>query len=94
MDKINGDVKVNDSGGLFDSNGLIDTLIVDCNELLKLLIAGRYVGFCAKLVEMIQKLSNLQQGVQQDTKSKQERIDSLTAEVENLSKQLFQKGES
>ena len=96
MDKINGDVKVNDGGGLFDSNGLIDTLIVDCDTIMKLLFAGNGIGFCAKLVEMVQKLSNLRKGVKSEKDSLQEQLEVYIRENEDLLKQLYQteKGET
>lgn len=90
MDKINGDVKVNDGGGLFDSNGLIDTLIVDCETIMKLLFAGNGIGFCAKLVEMVQKLSNLRKGVKSEKDSLQEQLEVYIRENEDLLKQLYQ----
>lgn len=57
---------VNDGKGLFDTKGLIDTLIVDCEELVKCVISGQGISFCAKAVEMVQKLSNLKRGVKND----------------------------
>lgn len=90
----NNDIPVNDGGGLYDNIGLIDTLIVDCNELPKLLVSGHWVGFCAKVVEMVQKLSNLKIGVKNDVDSLRQQIATLTQENENITAQLMQKGES
>lgn len=87
-------IPVNDGGGVYDNVGLIDTLIVDCNELPKLLISGHGVGFCAKVVEMVQKLSNLKKGVLSDTESLREQVETLTHENESITAQLMQKGES
>lgn len=88
------DLKVNDGGGLFDNIGLIDTLIVDCNELPKLLISGQGVGWCAKVVEMTQKLVNLKKGVRADVDSMRQQIETLVHENESITAQLMQKGES
>ena len=57
---------VNDGKGLYDSDGLIDTLIVDCNNLEKHLVSGQYVQFCNTIVSMVQKLSNLKDGIKAD----------------------------
>lgn len=76
--------KLNDGGGLFDSIGLIDTLIVDCNEIPKLLLSGKYILFCGKVVEMVQKLSQLKKGVDADTKDLQRQIDHLRDALDNL----------
>ena len=68
--------------GLYDSEGLIDTLIVDCNLLQKELVSGQYIGFCVKLVEMVQKLNNLKKGVRNDAESKDRQIAELLARIE------------
>lgn len=71
------EIKVNDGGGLYDSIGLIDTLIVDCNDVIRVLASGHYVAFCSKIVEMVQKLSRLRTGVESDLKSRDEMIKDL-----------------
>lgn len=78
-------MNVNDGNGLFDSVGLIDSLLVDCNELPGALFNGRYVQFCSRLVQMVQKLSRLRDGVKSD-------IDSLQKQVEMLNEQNKEKG--
>lgn len=70
-------IPVNDGGGLFDAIGLIDTLIIDCNDLPRHLMTGHYVAFCTKIVEMVQKLSQLKKGVNYDLKSRDEQIKQL-----------------
>lgn len=77
-------LKINDGGGLFDACGLIDSLIMDCNELPKKLMSGNYVSFCASIVEMVQKLSALRNGVEKDTKAKEETIKDLQKANEEL----------
>lgn len=61
------DIKLDD--GLYNNLGLIDTLIVDCNDLPKALFNGQYALFCATLAGMVQKLANLKQGVKNDIES-------------------------
>ena len=78
---------VNDGGGLWDNEGLANTLIIDCNSLLKLLIDGQYVGFCGKIVEMVQKLTQLQTGIREDLKSK----DAIIAELKKMNSELSEK---
>ena len=77
----------NDGNGLYDNFGLIDTLIVDCNELPKALCEGQYVRFCAKIVEMVHKLTNLKKGIRNDTDSLKEQI----ANLERLNNELAEK---
>lgn len=56
-------MNVNDGKGLYDTAGMFDSLIVDCDNLLKLLFDGQRVAFCADLLQMIQKISALKKGV-------------------------------
>ena len=67
---------VNDGKGLYDSGGMIDTLIVDCDALVRDL-AGGGVAFCARIVDMVQKLSRLKDGIGEDRKILEERIREL-----------------
>lgn len=57
------DITVNDGKGLFDYEGLIDTLIVDCNNLPKTLFSGQCVQFCKTIVQMVSKLVALKEGL-------------------------------
>lgn len=81
-------ISLNDGKGLFDSQGLIDTLIVDCNNLLKHLLGGQYIQFCNTIIGMVQKLGQLRDGVAADMAAKDKAIremqdlnDKLAAEV-------------
>ena len=73
------ELKVNDGNGLFDSVGMIDGLIVDCNELPKRLFSGNYVSFCNLIVQMVQKLSLVRDGITQDRNSLEQQIANLKA---------------
>lgn len=75
-------IPVNDGKGLYDNIGLIDTLTVDCNDLPRLLMTGHYVAFCAKVVEMVQKLSLLREGVKHDVADRDEQIKELQTQLE------------
>ena len=77
-------IRINDGGGLYDAVGLIDTLLVDCNEIVKMLVGGRYLEFSAKVVEMVQKLTKLRNGVDSDIKSK----DALIADLQKTNQEL------
>lgn len=80
---VNG-IPVNDGGGLLDNLGLIDSLIVDCNELPKTLMMGQYVLFCSQIVQMVQKLGNLKQGVKDDLSARDERIEEQRQQIDRL----------
>lgn len=89
--KLADDLTVNDGKGLMDNLGMIDSLIVDCNNIVRLLTGGEYIGFCAKAVEMVQKLAKLKQGVKDDTDFLKDRVAQLTKENEDLCNQLFER---
>lgn len=88
--KLN-DLKVNDGNGLLDNEGLIDSLTVNCSDLVKALTTGQYVMFCSIVVNMVQKLSCLKEGIRNDIESREKCIadlqrlcDELTAQLENI----------
>lgn len=70
-------IPVNDGGGLYDNVGLIDTLTVDCNDVTRLLVTGHYIAFCAKMVEIVKKLSLLREGVEHDISDRDRQIKEL-----------------
>lgn len=78
------EVKLNDGKGLYDNVGLIQTLIIDCNDLPGLLFSNRYVAFCKKIVEMVQKLSAVKTGIEEEAKIRDKEIADLKQFCENL----------
>ena len=74
-----GNLTVNDGKGLYDNDGICDSLIQNLNRLPKLLIDGQYIQFCAVICEMGQKLLNLKKGIKAD-------MDSMSGKVEELKK--------
>lgn len=76
---MNEDIRVNDGGGLYDSPGLIDSLIVDCEKGMKALVAGSPLDYAAVTIGMVQKLGRLKEGVKKDTEALQEQIRELRA---------------
>lgn len=68
---------INNGGGLHDNEGLCDTLISDCNNLVKNACSGQYIQFCNTVVEMVKKLVNLKNGIKADLASKDKTIEEL-----------------
>ena len=87
MKKI-GDVTVNDGKGLFDNEGLCDSLIGDLNNLPKLLMSGQNIQFCAVVAGMAQKLVNLKKGIKADLDSMKEKVDELKRMNDSLVEQM------
>ena len=83
------EIKVNDGGGLFDSDGLIDTLITDCNDLTKHIAGGQYIQYCNTIVAMIQKLSQLKNGIRNDRENRDRKIEEMKQCNDELVQQLI-----
>lgn len=67
-------MEVNNDKGLLDNIGLIDSLIVDCNNAVKGCVGGQYIAFCNTMVQMVQKLVNLKSGVKSDLENREQTI--------------------
>lgn len=87
MKKI-GDITVNDGKGLFDSEGLIDSMILDLNNLSKCLMTGQYIQYCAIVSGMGQKLVKLKDGMKVDLESMKEKVEELKRMNDSLVEQL------
>lgn len=87
--KIGEDITVNDGGGLLDADGLIDSLIVDCNSLTKHLIDNQFVRFGMTLAQMVQKLNALKGGIKNENSKMAEIIKDLEAKNREYAQQLF-----
>lgn len=71
------DIPINDGGGLYDGAGLIDTMILDCNNICKQALTGNYVQCANIIVQMVQKLAKLKDGIKHDLESKDKIIEDL-----------------
>ena len=60
---------------------LIDSLLVDLNNLIKQQMTGQYVAGCATVHQMAQKLTLLRNGVEDDMKSMTRKVEDLKAEL-------------
>ena len=84
------EVKVNDGGGLMDAEGLINSLIIDCNRAVKAVASGEYIGWCGISVQMVQKLSTLKQGITADIKSRDQRISELKKANDEMRQRIIE----
>ena len=72
------------SSGLMNTNELLDSLIVECDCAVKDLISHGYIGFCAHMVAIVQKLGALKAGYGKDMKNRDETIEALKGEIRRL----------
>ena len=82
--------------GTYTSSELIDTIIVDMNNMIKEALSGQYVQICYIVTGMTQKLMNLKKGIEADLASKDKVIEQLKdqlraagAEVEDMTTEEF-----
>ena len=80
--------------GLFDSGGLIDTIISDCNASIGELASGQRIVWCATMVEIVQKLGELKKGVDEERDQMQKQIDELRRLNDELASQLYTNNEA
>ncbi len=73
---------INDGGGLYDSAGFIDTIILDCNNSVKQLAGGNYIGFCSAMVEIVKKLTVLKNGVTNEKNAMLKQVDEMGKQLE------------
>lgn len=74
---MNENINVNDGNGLYDNEGMCDSLVSDLNNTVKLIATGQYVLFCGKVYEMTVKLTNLKKGIREELESKNKIIEEL-----------------
>lgn len=77
-------VTVNDGKGLLDNDGLMQTIIVDCNDAVKGVVAGNYISFCDKMVQVVQKVALLRKNWEQEMSAKDKQINDLTVRNHEL----------
>lgn len=82
-----GGATVNDGRGLWDNEGLIDTMLTDLNDLMKCMAAGQYIRYADITVKFVQKLNNLKKGMKAELKDKEDQI----ADLQRLNNELAEK---
>lgn len=69
--------------GTYTNSELVDTLILDLNNIPKLLFDGQYIQFCSVVAQMGQKLINLREGIKADLAGKDRTIEQLKQALRN-----------
>ena len=65
----------------------VDNLIVGCNDAVSILMHGQYIQFCQHMVNMVQTLAALKNGIANQGKKAEEmekRIAELEKELDGL----------
>ena len=70
--------------GLMNNEGLCDSLILDCNNAVRALFNGNNVQFCGIIVQMVQKLGNLKEGIKNDIGKRDQTIADLNRILDGM----------
>lgn len=70
--------------GMYTNTELVETIIVDLNNLPAKLISGQFIQFCSLVTQMSQKLMNLRDGITADLAGKDRVIEDLKNRLRNV----------
>lgn len=70
------------ANGLLTNEELIDSLIIDLNNIPKLLINGQGILFCSTISSIGQRLANLKNALKDDLENKNKVIEELKRELQ------------
>lgn len=71
------------ANGLYTNSELIQTIIVDLNDMIKAQMGGQYIQACNIVTQMGQKLVNLKKTVDRDLESKDRYIADLKQQLKD-----------
>ena len=76
--------------GIYTNTELVDSLIVDLNNLPKELINGQFIHACTLISYMAQKLANLKKMMDSDLQSKDDYIAKLKEELKKAGREIVE----
>lgn len=56
---------------------IIDSIILDCNNLAKHLFSGEYIAFCGLLTQIVRKMMQLRETIKTELEIKNKIIDEM-----------------
>lgn len=65
-------------------NEVIDSLILDCNNIVRTIMAGNYVSWCSQTVDLVRNLEMLKTQVNEELEKKNKKIEELKSQLNNL----------
>lgn len=76
------------ANGTYTNEELVDSIILDLNNLTKELVGGQYIQFCNVVTNMGKKLFNLRNGIKADIDSKDKVIEQLKEQLRNMGQDI------
>ena len=78
------------ANGLYSNAELIESLIVDLNEVIKNTVSGQYLQSCITITGMTQKLTNLRQTIDNDLKNRDRTIEELKRQLRSMGAEIVE----
>ena len=78
------------ANGLFTNSKLIDSLVVDLNNVLKEQQNGQFIQACCIVAQMTQKLINLRKTIDNDLKNREETIEVLKKRLRDFGHEVIE----
>ena len=76
--------------GIYTNSELVDTIIVDLNNVLKEAVNGQFINACRIVTMMSQKLVNLKTTIDNDLKSRDQLIADLKNELRAAGREVIE----
>lgn len=76
--------------GLYTNEELVDSLILDVNNLPKELFNGQFIQFCTLIEQMGQKLALLRKGIPADIENKNKIIEELKQQLRDMGQEIVE----
>ena len=70
--------------GLYSNSELLESLVIDLNNVIKEQMNGQYIKACGIIVQMSQKLINLRKTIDSDLNNRNHTIELLKEEIRSL----------
>lgn len=71
---------------------IIDSIIVDCNNSIRTIMTGNYIGWCSDMVLLTRNLELLKTKIQEETENKNKKIEELKSQINSLNEIMEKDG--
>ena len=78
------------ANGVYTNVELIETILVDLNNMLKELCNGQYINACNDVTQIAKKLINLRENVDNDLKNREQIIEQMKEELRNAGREIVE----
>lgn len=78
------------ANGAYTNVELIETILVDVNNMLKELFNGQYINACCDVNNIAKKLLNLREAVDNDMKNREQIIEQLKEQLRNAGREIVE----